>query len=284
MSQHSEATSVFLELYQLSASRPDLRTLGDVAGRFAELPWENLTKYLKKHAPGRPSGGRAPLDPDRLGDGLLRRSAEVLRDHARLGAGGTCFSLTNALRRIVTDLGFEARPVMADMRHGANLHCALLVAVEGRRYLLDPGYLVAEPVPLDELRPVRLRQAGSELEYRPLGADADGQFELRSRNARGEERLCYRLRSAPVPEAEFVRHWIASFDSTGMRGLHLNRIGTAGRLSAHDLNLRIDAGRAKRNLKLRDGYAEKVAEHFRIDRELARKAFACWERRRCPER
>jgi arylamine N-acetyltransferase len=278
MSQHSQATSIFLDLYQLSAPRRDLRTLGEVAGRFAELPWENLTKFLKKHAPRPGSEQRGGITGCSPGHRLLRRSAEVLQDHARLGAGGTCFSLTNALRRIVTDLGYGARPVMADMRHGANLHCALLVAVGGRRYLLDPGYLVAEPVPLDEARPVRLHRAGSELEYRPVGEG--GEFELHTRNERGEDRLRYRLRTVPVTEEAFVRHWIASFDSNGMNGLHLNRIGVEGRLSAHDLNLRIDTGRQKRNLKLRDGYAEKVAEHFRIDRELARAALECWERQR----
>jgi hypothetical protein len=66
-----------------------------------------------------------------------------------------------------------------------------------------------------------------------------------------------------------------------MNGLHLNRITSSGRLSAHDLNLRIDTGRDKRNVKLREAYAEKVSEHFGVDNELARQAFACWEQKRC---
>ena len=49
MPQHSKATSIFLDLYKLSPARPDRKLLGGIAGGFAELPWENLTKFIKKH-------------------------------------------------------------------------------------------------------------------------------------------------------------------------------------------------------------------------------------------
>jgi arylamine N-acetyltransferase len=280
MPQHSQATSIFLDLYKLSPARADLKLLGRTVDRFAGLPWENLTKFIRKHRTGDALREELPRWlRDLPGAERLRRSAEVLADHARLGAGGTCFSLTHALRRIVSDLGYRAYPAMADMRHGPNVHCALLVELDGGRYLLDPGYLVAEPVPLNGGGPVRIRQAGSELEYRPRN-DGD-EIELYTRNARGEEVLRYRLRARGVPETDFARFWSASFDATGMNGLHLNRITGEGRLSAHDFNLRIDTGREKRNLKLREDYAVKIADRFGIDRDLAGQAFAQWERQRC---
>jgi len=89
------------------------------------------------------------------------------------------------------------------------------------------------------------------------------------------------LRARPVSEVDFARFWIESFDATGMNGLHLNRITGEGRLSAHDLNLRIDTGRAKRNVKLRDGYVEKISDRFGLDGELVQRAFTEWERQRC---
>jgi arylamine N-acetyltransferase len=283
MPQHSKATSIFLELYKLSPMLPDLKLLGGIAGSFAGLPWENLSKFIKKHRPGQTSS--ADLPPwlrSIAGVEKLRFGDEVLEDHARLGTGGTCFSLTNALRRIVTDLGFRTHPVMADMQHGPNVHCALLVEVDGSRYLLDPGYLVAEPIPLDGGQAVRIDQTGSELEYRRLaGGD---EFALYTRNERGEHIFRYRLRSRPVPETEFARFWIESFDATGMNGLHLNRVTGEGRLSAHDLNLRIDTGRAKRNVKLRDAYVEQVSNRFGLDSELVRQAYQEWEKQRCRRR
>jgi arylamine N-acetyltransferase len=168
---------------------------------------------------------------------------------------------------------------MADMRHAPNIHCGLLVELDGQRFLLDPGYLVAEPVPLDRQRAVRVRLPGHTLEYRPL-ARSDV-LELSTLNDRGESVPRYRLRARRVPEADFVRFWVASFEANGMNGLHLNRISGEGRLSAHDLNLRIDNGRDKVNVKLRDRYVATVADRFGIDRELVRRAFEAWAQNRC---
>ena len=124
----------------------------------------------------------------------------------------------------------------------------------------------------------RIRHPGHCLEYRDVGGAA---YELHTWNDRGERMLRYRLHARPVSDAAFVGHWLASFDATGMNGLHLNRVTDAGRLSAHDLNLRIDTGREKTNVKLRDGYVEQVSARFALDRELVARAFAEWKRRRC---
>jgi arylamine N-acetyltransferase len=109
----------------------------------------------------------------------------------------------------------------------------------------------------------------------------EDEFELHTVTERGEEQYRYRLRPRPVSDVEFHRFWLESFDATGMNGLHLNRVTAEGRLSAHNLNLRVDSGQDKTNIKLRDGYVEQVSERFRIDSELVGRAFAEWERQRC---
>jgi arylamine N-acetyltransferase len=129
---------------------------------------------------------------------------------------------------------------------------------------------------------VSIDQTGSALEYRPL--QSGDELALHTRNERGEQVFRYRLRSRPVSEADFARFWIESFDATGMNGLHLNRITGEGRLSAHDLNLRIDTGHAKRNVKLRDAYVETVSDRFGLDGDLVRQAFTEWGKQRCRRR
>jgi arylamine N-acetyltransferase len=258
------ATSILLDLYGIDAVAPDLRLLERISHGFSNLPWENLTKLIKKQQPG---------------SGKLRRSEEVMRDHAEMGTGGTCFSLTNTLRRIVSDLGYRCYPVMADMRHGPNIHCALLVEHEKGKFLLDPGYLVAEPVPLPEDEATVIHLPGRRLEYRP--AAGGNEIELHTANDRGEEQLRYRLRPHPIPEPEFISFWTESFDAPAMNSLYLNRISGDCRLSAHNFNLRIDTGRDKANLNLRDVYVEKVSEQFGIGAEIVGRAFDQWERVRC---
>jgi len=280
------ATSTFLDLFKLTAGPAELKRLGEVLAAFAALPWENLSKYARKHGllvPGAGEGARLVEAPSGWapppGFQKLRLADEVMLDHARLGTGGTCFSLTNALWRVVTDLGYRGYPVMADMRHGPNVHCALVVELDGLRYLLDPGYLVAEPVPLRRGVAVAVGHPGHRIEYRPV-ADLD-EFELYTVDGSGAETFRYRLRAAPTDWPTFVGHWLASFDATGMNGLHLNRLTGEGRLSAHNLNLRVDTGHGKRNVKLRGVYVDEVAGRFGLAPDLVRRVYEEWERRRC---
>lgn len=266
MPSYSRATSILLDLSRINPGRANLALLGDLSYNFSRLPWENLTKYLKKHG----------VDG---GESMLRHSTEVMEDHAASGSGGTCFSLTNALLRIASDLGFNAYTAMADMRHGVNIHCALVVELHDGRYLLDPGYLVAEPVPLSEGRSTEVKQSGQVLRYKP--AEDGSRIEMMTTNCRGEDTWRYSLRPEGVGRREFVKHWRASFESNGMNGLHLNRISADGRLSAHNYNLRLDDGLTKRNIKLRERYAEEVSARFGIDGNLVDRVLREWESRGC---
>lgn len=280
MSTCSEATSRFLDLHRVAPLGKDLSALGAIQAAFAALPWENLSKYLAKHDGGREAElGSIPIAlRDRPHLARLRMPAEVMDDHARWGTGGTCFSLTQLLRTILEDLGWTCHPAMADMRHGANIHCGLVVICEGRRWLLDPGYLVAEPVPLDPGTEQRILLPGHRLCYLP---DGKGGVELFTENDRGERTWRYRLRSDPVGDEAFFEHWLESFEDSGMNGLHANRFVGSARLSAHDQNLRIDTGTGKRNVKLKEGWAEGMAEHFHLDRAFAARVHDAWKERRC---
>ena len=133
-----------------------------VAAAFSSLPYENLTKILKH---------------DREGGVARRGPEEVIRDHIRLGSGGTCFSLTAALLHVLRALGLRAEPILADRHYGENTHCALLVWLDGEPHLLDPGYLILKPLALpgnEELEQVvptafnelllRHREQGSKIE------------------------------------------------------------------------------------------------------------------------
>jgi arylamine N-acetyltransferase len=251
------AADLFLDHFGLSPRRLDLAALGELAGAFSRIPWENLTKYLAR--------AQDPAGPERL-----RMPLQVFEEYLGSGAGGTCFSLTRALAEVLDRCGYRCRPAMADMSHGPDIHCGLLVELHGRRVLMDPGYLVPVPVPLRTDAAVETAAAGQVFRYVPDGRGGWDMYTIRG----GEERWRYRLKGESVGAVEFEEHWRRSFHATGMNSLHLSRLTDGGRLYAHNGNLRVLSGGTRRNEKMDADYPAAVAESFGLDRELARRA---WE-------
>jgi arylamine N-acetyltransferase len=182
--------------------------LREVVAAFSQLPYENLSKIVKADACGSPIRAR-------------RHPTEVIADHGAYGAGGTCFSLTVALLHLVRALGWQAEPLLADRRYGENTHCALAVWVAGRPHLLDPGFLILDPIPLDAGHETRVPTAFNELILTP---DADGGRLALATAAGG--RTTYRLtfKTQPADDGQFLQAWDASFDWEMMHYPVLSRV------------------------------------------------------------
>lgn len=197
----------------------------------------------------------------------------MIREHIEHGAGGTCFSLTAALREILRAARLDCVPVMADMAHGRDIHCALLVRTPRGLLLADPGYLVPVPVPLSPSGRSIVDLEGSEMSWE--SSDGGRTYELFTEE-NGSRHWRYRLRTDPVDPAEFRRHWEASFDAPGMNSLHLNRRVDGGRISAHNMNLRVVHPGASRNEKLTEDFPGRIESLFGVDAALARAALGEW--------
>ena len=198
----------FLEHFRLGDHLPPGELLRQLVRAFATIPYENLTKIISDEEAGIPERAR-------------RHPAQVLSDHYALGAGGTCFSLTATLIHLLRALGYESEPILADRRYGANTHCALLLWIDKRPHLLDPGYLILEPVQLSADVPSHIRNGFNSLLLSP-GADS-GRLDLFA--VRGESRtlrLTYKVE--PVDAAEFLRVWDDSFGWDMMRYPLLTRV------------------------------------------------------------
>lgn len=206
----------------------------------SSLPYENLSKIVARHE-GRATG-RTP-------EGVLAFSDSWLEDHARTGLGGTCFALTHWLKRRLDALGFSTAYLMADKRIASNVHCGLIFRHEGRSWLLDPGYLIFEPLALPAaglsvevfLSPHVVRVEDVEGAWRlwtgprALSQDAPGSSTgLKHR---------FDFRKEPVSAEEFQRHWEASYDWPMMRYPVLNRVqgGTQYYLQKNNLLIRTAA-------------------------------------------
>ena len=143
--------SRYLALLGVDHPAPSVEALARLLrAHFATVPFENVTSILRRHAhPGRPV---PTLD-----------HAAVLADWELGRAGGVCFEIGETFCRLLVALGYRARPVMAYISFPGS-HQAVLVELDGRRYLADAGTGAPffEPIPLDE--PTVVRRAG--LAYR----------------------------------------------------------------------------------------------------------------------
>lgn len=252
-----QSLSLFLARFGLKADAEPRQLLRDVAAAFAKLPYENLTKIIK--------GGEL-ADPTQA----RRLPEEVVRDHLAFGAGGTCFSLTATLLHLVRSLGWRAEPLLADRRYGDNTHCAMLVWIDDRPHLIDPGYLIVEPIPLDAAGETRITTAFNEL---ILSRRARGDKLDLSTASQGRESYRLTFKTAPADDGEFLRAWDASFDWDMMRYPVLTRVCGSRQLylQGNRLQSRSLEGVDRCEIPAEDLVRRIVAE-FGIDPQVAARA------------
>ncbi len=261
-----EARELFAGHFGIPSGGADLALLRRVIAAYSNLPYENLTKIIKKFT------ARSPEE-------RLRGPVEVVSGFIERQTGGTCFSLTYCLGSILSNAGFRCFPVMADMKR-PNIHCALVVETAGKRYLVDPGYLVGEPVELAGV-PVRVATTFGTVELRPRRGDSYDLFTLEggwdelsgigrserspSVAARGGERKWrYTVRTAGVSHADFMKHWQDSFALPMMNNLLLTRLTPEGHLYVKNHHLRKRGREGKANENIRGDFEARIAADFGI--------------------
>jgi len=231
--------------------------LGRVLRSFASLPYENLSKIVRHAEVGAAAAAR-------------RDPPCVVREHIALGAGGTCFSLTATLCHLVRALGFAAEPVLADRHYGPDTHCALLVWIEGRPHLVDPGFLLFDPVPL---RPDTEQEIETSFHtVRLVPEAAPGRWALHTvQGGVASRRLT--LKTDPVDGRAFRRAWDASFGWEMMRQPLLTKIVDGAHVYVRGgyWQTRSRAEMRRANVAP-DGWAPAVAQAFGIDRRLVERA------------
>ncbi len=173
------------------------------------LPYENLSKIVAFSR-----GGNM--------ESTLGLASDWLEKSRDTGAGGTCFSLTWWLRDRLRANGMECAFLMGDKGRAVNIHCGLRFDWEGRSYLLDPGYMIFDPLLLPE---AGLSAAAwvSPNQVRLEDVPGAGVWRLWS-GPRGALKQRFDFRRAAVGEEEFLAHWEASYALPMMRYPVLNRI------------------------------------------------------------
>jgi arylamine N-acetyltransferase len=247
----------FLAHFGIVTKAEPRQLLGAVAAAYSRLPYENITKIIKRAEVG--SNEKARRYPE-----------EVIRNHIDWGAGGTCFSLTAALMQLVRSLGWRAEYILADRRYGPDTHCALMVWIEDVPHLLDPGFLIVDPVPLNSQTEHILETGCNRL---ILSSDSvKNKIEL-STLRKGTEtyRLTYKI--APVDPGEFYKAWDASFEWEMMRYPLLTRAEDSRQIYMRGSMLQVsDADSVDRREISGDELIARISSTFKMDAALVERA------------
>jgi len=253
---HAYAVRRFTDHFGIRPAAADGELLDKILRAFAEIPYENISKIIKLN--------RYFLTLDRL-----RLPEEVIEDFLCHHLGGTCFSLSFFLHCILQHSGFQTHIVMADMHRRPNVHCALIAFLQEALYLIDPGYLLTQPMRIhpDRTRVYRTPHSGMEIRF-----DGDsGRYQLYTFD-RQTIKYRYAFFTDPTPLAEFAHHWLASFYQSGMHGLCLTRRVQDQLVYLHNDYLQIAGQDGKNTRHVKTNYQQVVAKLFDIAPEWVERA------------
>ncbi|NPV68029.1 MAG: hypothetical protein HPY64_12870 [Anaerolineae bacterium] len=151
------------------------------------IPWESASRIARHQQPG------APADYARLPEAFFA-------DALRLGTGGTCFESNLALKAVLDAIGFHSTLALCDMTTKTiEPHCALIVTLEGTRYLADVGYPIPTALPLDPDVSTSVATPVYDYHAAPVAADRW----LVRRTSRQFEQISFWVNSTPVDPERF---------------------------------------------------------------------------------
>ena len=233
--------------------------IAELCAVLSRIPYENLTKIIKSDTVI--TSGSARRLPD-----------EVIRDYLHYGTGGTCFSLTAAFVAVFNALGIEAHPILGDRHYGPDTHCALTFFRDTGLFLLNPGYLIHEPIRLPATEPVTVSTGFNTLELAPLEAGRKVDLSTVVDHNR-RYRLTYKI--SPVDGQTFGRAWDYSFTWEMMTYPVLTRVhhGTHHYLQGNRLRIRDNERTTRRILSPDEQYAY-ITDLLGINRRIVTQAFS----------
>lgn len=201
----------------------NMKKVVDLCNQISNITYENLTKIIRLEQTGSATGARKLDDSDQ-------------NDIDSWMGGGTCFSMTWHLYQTLSDMGFKPRLVMGHKRKERNIHCALILPdpdadsavtpLSSNEFLLDPGYLIFDPLQMPLPQPFGTGEA-----FFPLSPNCVRlvrptmeSMELWTGGAGAPMKLRFEYPVEGVSVEEFKHHWNESFYREMMTYPVLNRL------------------------------------------------------------
>jgi hypothetical protein len=167
------------------------------------------------------------------------------------------------------------------MKWSPNSHCAVICDLDDGKHLVDPGYLLSQPMLMtaDKPRIYDSEFTGVELVRHP-GSEA---YEVYTFN-KSEMKWRYRFLDKPCPPEEFLHFWISSFSWNSMHGLCLIRAERGKLIYVHKHFMRESTFTGKQNFNIKKDYHERIHQAFGIEPAVVEQALSALEANMARER
>ena len=184
---------------------PTLRYLNQLIHAYIRrVPWESVSRIIKRHT------ALATRDCPRLPE-------EFWQDAMRHGFGGTCFESSLAFYSLLTELGYDGYLTVNDMGESRGCHAAIVIILNGQKYLVDNTIPVHAAVRIDPQNVVKRKTALFDYILRPA---ADNRYEV-ERSHRPSKNL-FTLIDIPVSLNDFLA--VVEDDYTEKNGRFLKSV------------------------------------------------------------
>jgi arylamine N-acetyltransferase len=239
---------------------PSRALLDDLLVAYTErVPWESASRVAKR--------ARTPRAAD-----SPRWPEEFWHEYLHAGTGGTCFESNYAFFTLLTTLGFTGYLTINDMHASTGCHTAIVVLLDGERWLTDVGMPIYLPIPFG---PEHAGARATPFHTYTVRPEGEGIYTvLRDRHPAP---YCFTLFDRPIAEDAYRAATALDYEPTGNFNdrLIVTKVidGAIWRFNGVNppmMESFIDGGRAVHPVG--DDVAATVADRFVLDRGVVRAA------------
>ena len=243
-----------------------------------------MTKIIRSHSISKP-------------EARLRLPELLYEEFLRYGTGGTCFSMTYFMQTILRSCKFNTYAVIADRPLAPNTHCLSIININGKKYILDPGFMIDKPLPLTKIPtkhllrhntiiigakdsiPIPERQMKYFEEYRTKRG-LDLFHEISSKNeyiiamhTQNRTDIRYLFKDQSVNAEKFLDFWLSSFNWPTLRNISITTATNNGYIYARNNFLRTSMKDGKKQERIKKDVELKLGKTFNIDWKIITTAF-----------
>lgn len=223
------------------------------------VPWESAFRIAKRVNTVRIE--ECPRWPD-----------EFWQDAMARGGGGTCFESNYAFFALLRGLGYEGYLTINDMNEMCGCHTAIVLTLDGQRWLVDVGLPIYAPAPLDPAQPASRASQFHTYTTTPLGGD---RYQI-TRDRHGNPYM-FTLIDRPVADADYRAATTADYEASGhfLAEVIITKVidDTIWRFNGRQQPPALESfGETATSQPLPASMAEVLSLHFGMDRETLRRA------------